>query len=135
MTIVETKRALLLLNFLQSRSLALELAQVIQLGAADFGGPHHINLVNDLGIDGEDTLHTLSKADLADGKARLRASLPGNDHAFKRLQALFFAFSDLDQHLDRIAGAKLRNIGAARFRQQFFNNRIAHNVSFLINLW
>jgi len=42
------------------------------------------------------------------------------------MPALFFAFSDLDQHLDGIAGTKLRDVGAARFRQQFFNNQIAH---------
>src|SRR5229473_8008681 len=125
-------RHLLLFDFFQPSSLALKPAQVVKLGAPDFGGAHHVNLVDDLGVDGENTLHALAEADLADGKAGLGASLPGYDHAFKRLQALFFAFSDLDQYLDRIAGTKLGNVGAARFRQQFFDNRIAHNFSFLI---
>src|ERR1019366_23137 len=116
----------LLFDFFQSRGLALEPAQVVKLGAADFGGAYHVNLVDDLGVDGKNTLHALAQTDLADRKAGLGASLPGNDDAFERLQALFFAFSDLDQHLDRIAGAKLRDVGAARFRQQFFDDRVAH---------
>src|SRR5580700_3027562 len=125
-------RRLLLFDFFQTCGLALESAQVVKFRAPDFGGAHHVNLVDDLGVDGEDALHALAETDFADRKARLRAPLSGNDDAFERLQALFFAFSDLDQNLDRIAGAKLGNVGAARFRQQFFDNRIAHNVSFLI---
>src|SRR5216684_2759164 len=62
---------LLLFDFFQSRGLALEPAQVIKLGAADFGGAYHVNLVDDLGVDGEDTLHALAETDLADGKAGL----------------------------------------------------------------
>src|ERR1019366_757850 len=118
--------ALLLFDFLQSRRLALELAQIIKLGAADLGGTHHVNLVDDLRVDGKDTLHALAETDFANRKTRLRASRPGNDDAFERLQALFLAFSDLDVYLDGIAGTKLRDVGAARFRQQFFDNRIAH---------
>src|SRR6202051_1321592 len=125
-------RCLLLFDFFQSRRLALESAQVVKLGAADFRGPHHVNLVDDLGVDGKNTLHALAETDLADGKAGLGASLPGNDDAFEGLQALFFAFSDLDQYLDRIAGTKLRDVSPAGFRQQFFDDRITHNVSFLI---
>src|SRR5208337_2211903 len=121
-----TKTRLLLLDFFQSRGLALEPAQVVKLGAADFRRAHHVNLVDHLGVDGEDTLHALAETDFADRKAGLRASLPGNDDAFEGLQALFFAFSDLDLHLDGIAGTKLRDVGATRFRQQFFDNRIAH---------
>ncbi len=104
---------MLLFDFFQPRGLALEPAQIVELGAADFRRTHDVDLVDDLGVDGEDTLHTLAETDFADGKAGLRASLPGNDDAFERLQALFLAFSDLDQHLDGIAGAKLRNVGAA----------------------
>src|ERR1035438_8267844 len=122
----KSKRRLLLFDFLQPRRLALEPAQVIKLGAAHFRRAHHIDLIDDFGVERKDTLHALAETDLAYRKARLRAALPRNDHAFKRLQALFFAFSDLDQHLDRVARAKLREVGAAGFRQQFFDNRIAH---------
>src|SRR5208282_612181 len=125
------RRLLLLFDFFQSRGLALEPAQVVKLGAADFGGAHNFDLVNDLGVDGEDAFHALAETDLANRKTGLGAPRPGNDHAFERLQALFLAFSDPNQHLDGIAGTKLRDVGAARFRQQFFDNRIAHNVSFL----
>src|ERR1035437_80551 len=104
---------LLLFDFFQPGGLSLKPAQVVQLGTPDFGGPQYVNLVDDLGVDGENTLHALAEADLADGEAGLGASLPGNDDAFKRLQALFFAFSDLDLHLNGISGAKLREVGAA----------------------
>src|SRR5277367_6173482 len=100
MTTMET---LLLFDFFQSSSLALQPAQIVKLGTADSRGTHHVNLVDDLGVDGKNTLHALPEADLADGEARLRAALAGNDDAFERLQALFFAFSDLDQHLDGVA--------------------------------
>src|SRR6202047_4352783 len=125
-------RRLLLFDFFQTCGLALESAPVVKFRAPDFSGAHHVNLVDDLGVDGEDALHALAETDLADGKARLGASLPGNDDAFERLQALFFAFSDFDQHLNRIARSKLGDVGAARFRQKILDDRITHNVSFLI---
>src|SRR5260370_746169 len=106
-------RPLLLFDFFQTCGLTLEPAQVVKFRAADFRGANHVNLVDDLGVDGKNTLHALAETDLADRKARLGASLPGNDDAFKRLQALFFAFSYLDQNLDRVAGTRLRNVGAA----------------------
>src|ERR1700675_3006073 len=106
-------RRLLLFDFLQPSGLAFEPAQVVQLGAPHFRGSYHVNFVDDLGVDGENTLHALAETDLADRKAGLRAALPGNDDAFERLQALFFAFSDLDEHLNRIAGTKLGDVGAA----------------------
>ena len=71
------RRLLLLLDFLQSRGLALEPAQVVKLGAANFRRTHDVNLVDDLGVDGENTLHALAETDFADGKARLRASRSG----------------------------------------------------------
>src|SRR5208282_3972348 len=127
----KNNRCLLLFDFFQSCGLALEPAQVVKLGAADFSGAYDVNLVDNLGVDGENTFHTLAETDFADRKTWLGASRPGNDDAFERLQTLLFALSDLDQYLDRIAGTKLGDVGAARFRQQFFDNRIAHNVSFL----
>src|SRR5208282_4571836 len=125
-------RSLLLFDFLQPSGFALQSAQVVKLGATDLGRSNHVDLVDDLGIDGENTLHTLAKTDFAHREARLRATRPRNHDAFKRLQALFFAFSDLHQHLDGIAGPKLRNIRTPRFRQQFFDNWIAHKFPFLI---
>src|ERR1700688_4317 len=86
-------RRLLLFDFFQPCGLALESAQIIKFRAPDFRGAHHVNLVDDLGVDGENTLHALAETDLADGKAGLGASLAGNDDPFERLQALFFAFS------------------------------------------
>src|SRR5208282_592733 len=126
-----SQQNLLLFDFLQACGFALEAAQIVELGATDFRRANDVNLVDDLGVERKNALHALTEADLAHGKARLRAARPGNHDAFERLQAFFFAFPDLDQHLDRIAGAKFRQVGAAGFRQQFFNNRIAHNFPFL----
>src|SRR6202795_4079233 len=70
---------LLLFDFFQTCGLALEPAQVVKFRAADFGGAHHVNLVDDLGLDGKNTLHPLAETDFADGKARLGAPLRGNE--------------------------------------------------------
>ena len=95
-------------DFLQTGGLALQTAQVIELGAPNFRRTHHVDLVDDLRVDREDTLDALAEADLADGETRLCAVAACNDDAFKRLQALFFAFANLDRNLDRVAGTELR---------------------------
>src|SRR5579859_110507 len=112
------------LNLAQPGGLALEFAQVEQLGAAHLVGTNDLNLVDHLGVEGEDALHPLSKADLAHGKAALRAVALGDDRAFERLHALFIAFFDLDLNADRIARVHLRNIFALQLGSQFFHDRM-----------
>src|SRR5271155_5337987 len=85
-------------HFAQASGLATQRAEIIQLGAADVRRTQHINLVDDFGVDGEDTLHALAKAHLAHGKAGLCAPALGDDDSFKSLQAFLVAFLDL--HVD-----------------------------------
>src|SRR5882757_7165148 len=94
------------LHFLQTGSLATQAAEVKELGATDTGRTDLLDLVHDLGIQREDTLHTLTKTHLADGEGSLRAVLLGNHNAFKRLQTFLLTFLDFYLHAYRVAGDK-----------------------------
>src|ERR1035438_2751260 len=92
----------------QTGGLALQGAQIVELGAAYATGADDIDVIHDLGVNGEDTLHALAKTDLADGDALAHArAIAGNQNAFKGLEAFFLAFLDLDVNLDGVTGAKL----------------------------
>src|SRR5262249_43631319 len=108
----------------------LQRAQIIQLRAPHLRGPHHIHLIHDLRVDGEDAFYALAEAYLADGEAGLGAACARNDDTLKRLDALLVAFLDLDLNFDSVPWAKLGNIGAAALRQQFFDNLVLHDSSF-----
>src|SRR5579875_1100362 len=103
------------LHFLEAGCLAAESAQVEQLGAAHLGRANLDHTVDDLRVEGENALHPLAEADLANGEASLRAILAGNHNALKRLKALFFAFLDLDLHAHRVARRKGGQVGTVDF--------------------
>src|ERR1019366_1673063 len=91
----------------QTGSLALQGAQIVQLGAAYAARADHIDVIHHLGVQREDTLHALAKTDLADGDALAHAhAVAGNQHAFESLQAFFLAFPDFHVNLDGVTGAK-----------------------------
>ena len=98
------------LHVLQTSSLTTQATQVIKLRATDLGRLHHVNLVDNLRGDGENTLDAMAEADLADGEAGLRPAGLGDDYAFKRLKALFVAFFNLHLHADGVARNEIRNI-------------------------
>src|SRR5580693_2551246 len=87
----------------QTRCFALEAAQIIKLGAADFGRAQQIHFVDHFGVNGENAFHALSEADLPDGKAGLRSVVALDHHAFKGLHALFVAFFDLHMHANGVS--------------------------------
>src|SRR5882724_177938 len=118
-------------DFTQTGGFASQLAQIIQLRAPHLRGAQDVDFVDDLGLDGEDSLDALSKADLADGEAGLRAARPRNDNAFERLDAFLVAFLDLDLNFDGVSGAEVRDVGAAALRQQSFDDLVCHDASFL----
>src|SRR5262249_7054382 len=94
----------------QAGRFALEPAQVVELGAANFAGAHDVDVIDHFGVDREDALDAVAEADLADGDALTHArAIAGNDGAFESLEALFIAFLDFDVNLDGIAGAKRGN--------------------------
>ena len=111
-----------MVNFTQACSLAFQSAQIKQLGATNLVGAGNFHFVQHLGVEWEDTLHTLAKADFADGKAALRAAAHGDNGAFKSLHALFLAFFDPDLHADAIARLNRRNIVALQLGSQFFHD-------------
>src|SRR5215469_3884434 len=98
---------LVALNITQASCLAAQTTQIIKLGASHFRGTNHFESVDHFGILGEDSLHALAEADLANGEAGLRAATPRNNHTFKGLQALFVTLFDLHVNANRIARDKL----------------------------
>src|SRR5438067_12251680 len=70
-------------DFAQTSRFSLESAQIKQLRATHAAAADMLNLVDDLRVQGKNTFNTLTKADLADGKAGLRTALFGNHHTLK----------------------------------------------------
>src|SRR5205807_7500290 len=77
------------IHFTQTSSLAFEATEIEQLGAAHLVGTHYLNFIQDRGIQGEDTLYALAKADLANSEAALGTVALCNHRAFKGLNAFF----------------------------------------------
>jgi hypothetical protein len=84
-------------------------------------------MIDDRRMEGEDTLDTLSKAELADcdGPAETGVIL-GNDGPLKSLQALFVALLDLDVHADGVSRTKFRDIRALILSNHLGQQRIYH---------
>src|SRR5581483_721780 len=99
----------------QASRFASKATKIVELRPPHFGGPRYFYPVDDAGTGGEDTLDTLSEADLADGETGLGSIASRDDDAFERLNPLFVAFFDLDVHLDGVPGNKIRQIGAFGF--------------------
>jgi hypothetical protein len=116
-------------DFLETSSLTAETAEVEELGAANLVGAELLDLVDNLGVIGEDTLDALAEAHLADGKSSLRALLASDDHAFEGLETLFIAFFDLDLHADKVAGGEVGKVGALKLVSEFLHDRMnGHGV-------
>src|ERR1035437_4183092 len=113
----------------QTGSLALQGAQIVQLGAAYAARADHIDVIHHLGVHREDTLHALAKTDLADGDALAHAhAVAGNQHAFESLQALFLAFPDFHVNLDGVTGAKFGELFLPLvLGNEFGQQRILHD--------
>src|SRR5262249_43365279 len=74
---------------LHASRLALALAQVVELGPADLGLLHDLDLLDRLRVEGEDALDALAERDLAHGDRGPRPAAPQPDHdAFEDLHAL-----------------------------------------------
>ena len=102
-------------NFLEACCLAAESAEVEELGAANLGRANDADAVNGLGVEGEDALYALAKADFADGEAALSAFVDSDDDALECLKAFFFAFLDLDLHAHGVARDKSGEVSAIDF--------------------
>src|SRR5665213_3184327 len=109
-------------NFLETGCLAAKAAEVEQLRPADLVGADLFDLVDDLGVVGENALDALAEAHLANGEAALGALFAGDDHAFKSLETLFFAFSDLYLYPDSVARSEGREVGALELVGQLLHD-------------
>src|SRR5690606_35168712 len=98
--------------FLHARGLAAQLAQVVELGAADLGAPHHLDLVDHRRVQREDPLDSLAERDLAHGERGARAATTDADHdTLEHLDALLLALPHLDVHAHGIARAHRGPLG------------------------
>src|SRR5262249_53516698 len=109
-------------HFAQTGGLAFQFAQVEQLGAAHLVGACDLHFVDDLGVEREDALDALPKADLAHGKASARAVAARDNGAFKRLHAFFVAFLDLYLDADGVARLDGREVVALQPGSEFFHD-------------
>jgi len=121
---VERLRVRGLFDVTQTCSLAAQSAEVEEARAPHFRRADQVDLVDNLGVDGEYALDALSEADLADGEAGLRAVVALDYHAFERLHAFLIAFFNLYVDADGVSGAERREVGALRFREQLFDNQV-----------
>src|SRR5579862_2641284 len=120
------------LDFLEAGGFAAESAEVEELGAAHLGGADFLDLVDDLGVEGEDALDTLAEAHLADSEAALRTVFAGDHDAFKCLEALFIAFFNLDLHAHCVAGDEGRQVRAVQLFGKALHDWMNRHCSFLL---
>src|ERR1017187_4204844 len=59
---------------------ALQPSQIVELGAAHAPGAHHVDVVDDPGMDGKNTLHALAEADLAHRNALTHTGVVARNH-------------------------------------------------------
>src|SRR5690606_21010407 len=82
-----------------SRGLARQVAQVIELGAAHVAATLHLDPRDRRAVGLEHALHTLAMADLAHGERGVEAAIADRDHhTLVGLHALAVAFDHLHLH-------------------------------------
>src|SRR5208282_3508011 len=105
--------------------LAGELAQVVELGAADIAAAQNLNLLDARRMQGENPLDADSVRYFAHRKSRAVAAAIDLDHdPFELLEPLLLAFNDLDLNSQRIAGAKRGQILAQSTILEFLDDAI-----------
>src|SRR5690606_24296529 len=101
--------------FLDLGGLATQVAQVVQLGAADITTGHHVDVVDVGAVHREGALHADTERHLADGEGLAdTATLAPDDDALEDLDALLRAFDDLHVHIEGVTGPELGDIAAQR---------------------
>ena len=90
--------------------LAAQVAQVIELRAADLAAAHDLDRVRSSANDREDALHALAVGNLADGEALVQAAAGAGDaDALIGLDAGTVAFADLHVDDDGVARLEFRD--------------------------
>lgn len=85
-------------------------------------------MVDRAAMQRENAFHTLAEADLSnrDGIAHARV-VARDERAFEDLDALFFAFLNLDVHLEGVAWTKHRDVRAEVFLDEIAKQLILHD--------
>src|SRR5204862_6025536 len=92
--------------------LALQIAEVIELGAADPGRAEHLDFGDGRRMQWEDALDALAERDFAHRKRRARpAAVHANHDTLEDLDALLVALADLDVYFYRVARSHCRALG------------------------
>src|SRR5690606_33083282 len=100
---------------LDLRLLAAQAAQVVQLRAADVAAGDDLDPVQRRAVQGVGPLHTDAEAHLADGEGLPQTTaLAADHHALKDLNSGPVALHDPGVHLERVAGAEVRDVGPHR---------------------
>lgn len=121
---------LALTHFLDPRSLALQVAQVVKLGAANPADHHHLDLVEDRSVQGENPLNTHAIGDFAYGKGRTDTVVTTLDaDALKDLDTLFVTLGDLDVDTQCIPRLELGDVFPHIFHADVIDN--VHRFSLL----
>ena len=95
------------------RLLAAEVAEVVQLGAANCTAADNLNVVDDRGVYGERTLNADLEADLANAERLANAfTRATDDNTLENLDTRARTFDDVDVNLDGVAGAEIWNVVA-----------------------
>src|SRR5512139_1020745 len=115
--------------FLDARGLALEVAQVVQLGAAHLALALHGDRLDGRAVRLEHTLHARAVRDLAHGEGRMQtAAALGDDNALERLHALAIAFLHLDVDHHGVAGAEVRQLAGDLLGFELFDDLVHGNT-------
>src|SRR5215831_7564526 len=119
---------------LDAGGLAFQIAEVVQTGASDMALARNLDGGDGGRMERKYALYAGAKADAAHGEGGARrATLFGDDHAFKGLDAFFdlvaFAFKEADVDLDRVARAEVGQIFAQLRFMEFANRRIHFSYS------
>src|SRR5262249_44315685 len=115
------------LALFEPRRLPFESPQMIELRAPRLARPHHVDPVDHLRVQRKDALHSIAEADLAHRDGLPHPGVMPRDHRpFKGLQSLFVALFDFDVHANRVARAKLGNIGAFLLVYKLCQQRVSH---------
>jgi hypothetical protein len=118
-------------DFLETGGLATQTAKVEEFGAANLGRSNLFDLVNDLCVEGEDTLDALAEADLAHSEAALGTLLEGDDDTLEGLDAFLVAFFNLDLDANGVAGHEIRMVRAIQFLGESLHYWMNRHSSFL----
>src|SRR5882762_4899819 len=90
--------------FFHARGLALEIAQVVKLRAADFRRSRDLDLLNRRRMQREDAFDTLAERHLAHRERRASAAaVQADDDALEDLDALLVALAHLHVHFHGVA--------------------------------